>query len=184
MGLLVLVGLLFLVVVIGVVAHRGASNQPARLQSTQRRPPVQFKAPVPRTQPVSDLSALLPAQFVVLDVETTGLSPERDEIIEIGAIRATLNATTHSTFQTLVKPTREISKRVMRMTGITQEMVDADGIPIREALLSLMEFVGDLPLVTFNAEFDISFLCNAASRERIAFGNRYTCALQRARKAW
>ncbi len=62
-------------------------------------------------------------------------------------------------------------------------MVDIEGVGIREALVGLMEFVGDLPIVTFNAEFDIGFLCNAAAREGIAFKNRYACALKRARRA-
>jgi DNA polymerase-3 subunit epsilon len=132
----------------------------------------------------TDLSSLLPAEFIVLDLETTGLSPYTDEIIEIGAIRANLNSDTHATFQYLVKPTRKIPRRITEITGITQAMVDSEGVPIREALTEFAAFIGDLPVVTFNAQFDIGFLCRAASKEGIPFNNRYTCALKRARRAW
>ena len=127
---------------------------------------------------------MLPNEFVVLDLETTGLSPLTDEIIEIGAVRAKLDSENHATFQTFVKPSRKIPRRITEITGITQEMVDQDGIPISEALTQFVKFIGDLPLVTFNAEFDIGFLCNAAKREKISINNRYTCALKRARRAW
>jgi DNA polymerase III epsilon subunit family exonuclease len=131
-----------------------------------------------------DLSTLLPRYFVVLDFETTGLRPERDEIIEFGAIRVTLDAETQATFQTLVKPVRKIPAKITEITGITQEMVDRDGLPLEDALRQFMEFIGDLPLVTFNAEFDIGFLHNAARKNDVQIANRYTCALKRARRAW
>jgi DNA polymerase III epsilon subunit-like protein len=48
--------------------------------------------------------SILPERFVVFDLETTGLHPDRHEIIEIGAIRVDRDADKHQTFQTLVKP--------------------------------------------------------------------------------
>lgn len=132
----------------------------------------------------ADLSSLLPRQFVVLDLETTGLSPERDEIIEFGAIRVTLDAENHDTFQVLVKPLRKVPALITEITGITQRMVDREGLPLEEALHQFVEFIGDLPLVTFNADFDMGFLHSAARRHGVAIPNRYTCALKRARRAW
>jgi DNA polymerase III epsilon subunit-like protein len=67
---------------------------------------------------------LLPPRFVVLDLETTGLDPERNEIIEIGAIRVNRDSDVHDTFRALVKPTRRIPKRITQINGISQEMVD------------------------------------------------------------
>jgi len=62
---------------------------------------------------------LLPEEFVVLDLETTGLDPIEDEIIEFGAIRVNIRSDTHDTFQELVKPERRIPRNIAQITGIT-----------------------------------------------------------------
>ncbi|HVC48135.1 MAG TPA: 3'-5' exonuclease [Terracidiphilus sp.] len=127
---------------------------------------------------------LLPESFVVVDLETTGLNPAADEIIEIGAIKAVLNSTNHLAFQMLVKPNGQVPKSISKMTGITQTMVDTEGVPISEALTQFLEFVGGLPLVTYNAEFDMGFLWAAAKGCGLTINNRYACALKMARRAW
>ncbi|HZL50019.1 MAG TPA: exonuclease domain-containing protein [Terracidiphilus sp.] len=78
----------------------------------------------------ADGSAFLPDEFVVFDLETTGLSAATNEIIEFGAIRVARNAESHLTFQSLVKPSREVSAEITRLTGISQEMLNAQGRPI------------------------------------------------------
>lgn len=135
-------------------------------------------------KPEVNIFTLLPEKFIVLDLETTGLNPYKDEIIEFGAIRVSLDSDTHPGFQTLVKPQGIVSKKITEITGITQEMLDRDGIALTDALSQFVEFIGDLPLVTYNAEFDMGFLHNACQRNNIAIRNRYTCALKRARRAW
>jgi len=132
----------------------------------------------------SALSSRLPEKFVVLDLETTGLSPALDEIIEIGAIRVTISAETQTAFQTLVIPQREIPAEITSLTGITQRMVHRDGRPAAQALEKFAEFIGDLPLVIFNAPFDMGFLWKAGEKHGIAIRNRYACALQLSRRAW
>jgi DNA polymerase III epsilon subunit family exonuclease len=129
-------------------------------------------------------SPFLPEHFVVLDLETTGLSPEADEIIEIGAIRINRDQTNHASFSTLVKPEKRIPKGITEITGITQGMINENGISLAEALSGFTEFIGDLPLVTFNADFDMGFLWNAAKRQGLAIENRHACALRLARRAW
>jgi DNA polymerase III epsilon subunit family exonuclease len=131
-----------------------------------------------------ELSALLPQHFIVLDLETTGLNPYRDEIIEFGAIRVNLASDNHTSFRTLVKPNRKVPRKITEITGITQEMVDSEGLELRDALNQFIEFIGDLPLVTYNADFDMGFLYSAAKKHEFVIGNRYTCALKRARRAW
>ena len=126
----------------------------------------------------------LPEHFVFLDLETTGLSPELDEIIEIGAIRFSLDQTEHATFSTLIKPQQRVPKRITEITGITQGMVNEHGVPLAEALSLFTNFIGDLPLVTFNADFDMAFLLNAAKLQSLVIENRYACALKLARRAW
>lgn len=128
--------------------------------------------------------SMLPRQFVVLDLETTGLDPARHEIIEIGAIRVSLDSKDQLAFGTLVKPEKKIPRRSTEINGITQAMVDTDGRSIQEALAELIEFIQDLPLVAFNADFDIKFLQAAARKHGYVFTNRYTCALKLARRAW
>jgi DNA polymerase III subunit epsilon len=126
----------------------------------------------------------IPERFVVLDLETTGLSARYNEIIEIGAILVEVGSMQHLAFQTLVRPSVPIPRNITALTGITQEMVDNDGIDISTALAQFVSFIGDLPLVAFNAPFDISFLEAAAAKCRLSIVNPHSCALALARRAW
>jgi DNA polymerase III epsilon subunit family exonuclease len=129
--------------------------------------------------------AHLPERFVVFDLETTGLDAAKHEITEIGAIRVNRDSTNHETFQALVKPNKKIPKKIVELTGITQEMLDVDGGAIDEALRGFAAFVGDLRLVSFNAEFDMAFLNAATAKCGLTpFNNPVSCALKMARRAW
>lgn len=131
-----------------------------------------------------DLS-MLPERFVVLDCETTGLQPERHEIIELAAIRVNRDSDDHETFSALVQPRGRISSKITSITGLDRKILEAEGLEIGIVLRQFREFVGDLPLVAFNAEFDMGFLhseCDRASLPR--FHNKWDCALKVARKAW
>lgn len=143
-------------------------------------------APAAPAHPTPALSAqaLLPQQFVIFDLETTGLSPHSHEIIEFGAIRFTVGQTEHDTFQRLSKPSRKLPRKIVELTGITQEEMDREGSDPELAFREFLEFIGDLPLVAFNAEFDMGFLNATAQRHGVTIANRYTCALKRARRAW
>ncbi|AQQ09863.1 DNA polymerase III PolC-type [Sedimentisphaera cyanobacteriorum] len=129
---------------------------------------------------------ILPERFVVFDLETTGLKPDTHEIIEIGAIRVNRDSGKHDTFQALVRPTKKIPKKITGITGITQDMVEKDGDFLETALPQFIEFVSDLPLVSFNAEFDMAFLNAAISKTQVGAlaNNRVSCALKMARRAW
>ncbi len=140
--------------------------------------------PEPEPEPSRTLGELLPPQFVVFDLETTGLHPASEEIIEIGAMKVTLDTSIQPAWHTLIKPRKKIPKAATRVNGITDAMVEADGIPLDEGLRQFLEFVGDLPLVSFNAAFDIAFLKAAAERCGMRLAHKYTCALKRARRAW
>jgi DNA polymerase III subunit epsilon len=129
--------------------------------------------------------AHLPEQFVVFDLETTGLNATKHEIIEIGAIRVNRDSTQHDTLQALIKPNKKVPNKIVELTGITQEMLDVDGGAIDEALRDFAAFVGDLRLVSFNAEFDMAFLNAATARCRmVPFNNPVSCALKMSRRAW
>ena len=144
------------------------------------RPPSLARAQRPSTSAL----APLPERFVVFDLETTGLDWSKHEIIEIGAIRVNRDSTNHDTFQALVRPTRKVPKKITELTGITQEMLEADGDPIAKTLREFLEFAGGLPLVSFNAEFDMSFLAKAAQQAGVVVSNEVSCALIMARRAW
>jgi len=128
--------------------------------------------------------AHIPERFVVFDLETTGLDPEKHEIIEFGAIRVNRDSINHETFQTLVKPSKKVPKKITELTGINQDMLDLEGEPIEVALRKFLDFSGGLRLVAFNADFDMAFLQNAAVKYSITIDNPVSCALKMSRRAW
>lgn len=129
--------------------------------------------------------SMLPEQFVVFDLETTGLDADRHEIIEIGAIKVNRDSDEHQTFTVLVMPKGRISSRITELTGIDRKMIKSGGTDIDTALSEFRLFVGDVPLVAYNVRFDRAFLQAACVRaNQPEFGNRFHCALKLARKAW
>lgn len=94
--------------------------------------------------------------YVALDLETTGLNPYEDEIIEIGAARFE-NGEVVDTFGTLINPGRSIPERITAITGIrTDDVVDAPSL--RDQLPALRRFVGSYPVIGHRVDFDLSFL--------------------------
>lgn len=93
---------------------------------------------------------------VVVDTETTGLSFNHDELIQIAAARLNQGAITER-FSTFVNPGKDIPDEIVHLTGITQEDVDNAPGP-DEALAALVDFVGpDAIMVAHNVEFDKTF---------------------------
>jgi|CXWL01.1.fsa_nt_gi DNA polymerase III epsilon subunit family exonuclease len=131
----------------------------------------------------TDLS-ILPDQFIVFDLETTGLNAGTHEIIEIGAIKVNKNSNHHDSFQYLIKPKKKIPKRATEINGITQEMVDLDGRDSGEVIKEFIDFIGDHRLVAYNSDFDMGFLKIAAAEHGYKITNKSSCALKMARRAW
>ncbi|MFZ5818073.1 MAG: PolC-type DNA polymerase III [Bacillota bacterium] len=96
------------------------------------------------------------AEFVVLDIETTGFSPIGDDIIEVGAVRYR-NGEISDSFQRFIRPSKPIPEEVQKLTNITPEMV-ADAPGPEEALREFFDFIGEAIIVAHNAQFDYSFL--------------------------
>lgn len=104
-----------------------------------------------------------PKDYVVFDLETTGLSPERDQIIEISAIRVQ-DCKAAAEFATLVNPGRPIPPEASRINGITDEMVHTAPV-LREALEAFWDFAGEDILVGHNIHnFDMKFLSAGTRR--------------------
>ena len=100
--------------------------------------------------------------YIVLDLETTGLSPQQDRILEIGALKVEEDRITDR-YQTLINPDLQIPYAVQRLTGITQAMAEQGEKP-EKGIGDFLDFCGDLPLLGHNILFDYSFVrCEAAA---------------------
>lgn len=95
--------------------------------------------------------------YIVVDLETTGISITSDEIIEVGAILVK-NGQIHTRYSALVHSNKSIPTSVQSLTGITNKMLDDEGRALSEVLLEFLDLVGDLPIVSHNINFDYGFL--------------------------
>lgn len=102
-------------------------------------------------------------EYTILDLETTGLDPEKDSIIEIAALRIR-SKKIESEFHALVLPVYRIPGEIEALTGITEEMLREQGWGLRNALSGLVEFIGSDKLLCWNSPFDIAFLQNSCVR--------------------
>lgn len=106
--------------------------------------------------------------LVVLDVETSGLSPQRDEIIELAAARVEGNEIAER-YDRLIRlaPGRRLNRKITELTGISQEDLEREGISKASACLDLQGLLshGKTLLAAYNAQFDLAFLFNFLLRD-------------------
>ena len=105
---------------------------------------------------VNEKGQSLNGTYVVFDLETTGFSPIKDKIIEIGAVKVE-NGVITDKFSTFVNPKVPIPFEITNLTSITDDMV-MEAPDIETILPQFLEFVGDAVLVAHNASFDVSFI--------------------------
>lgn len=118
--------------------------------------------------------------YVCIDLETTGLNPKKDKIIEIGGVKV-VEGKVVDTFSTFVNPGRQLEKRIVELTGILDD--DLEQAPYIEEVFPRLEmFLGDLPLVGHSLIFDYSFLKKAAVDYNRMFEKRGIDTLKIARK--
>ncbi len=118
-------------------------------------------------------------EFVIFDIETTGLSVQNSKITEIGAVKLS-GGSVVGRFETYVDPGEHIPEEITNLTGITDQMVA--GAPSQgEAVKAFLEFAGDAVLVAHNANFDMGFIRVACERDGLKLENPYldTVALSR-----
>jgi DNA polymerase III subunit epsilon len=111
---------------------------------------------IPSHAATDGAATLLLDEFVALDVETTGLKPSRQRIIEIAIIRYREGQAVGS-YETLLHPDRAIPEFITKLTTITNEMVE-DAPRFRKVAQEVTEFIGDSLIVGHNVRFDIGFM--------------------------
>ncbi|MCP2195831.1 DNA polymerase-3 subunit epsilon [Williamsia deligens] len=125
--------------------------------------------------------SLFAETFVIVDLETTGGSPARDRITEIGAVKVR-GGEVLGEFATLVDPGCAIPPHIVRLTGITEAMIYR-APPIEEVLPAFLEFARDAVIVAHNARFDTGFLRAAAAAHGHTFApRRVLCTVKMARR--
>jgi len=124
------------------------------------------------THPYSESLDLRKATFVVFDLETTGLSVNYNEIIEIGAVKLESGLIV-DTFSSFVKPKRPIPTFISELTSINN-MTVKDAPSIEEIFPSFLEFIKGSVLVAQNADFDTGFLYDTATKLNLSIP-QYPC---------
>lgn len=120
--------------------------------------------------------------YIAFDLETTGLSPDTCQIIEIGAVKI-LGGKEVDSFQTLVNPGCHIPEEATAVNHITDEMVKAAPF-YSTAIPQFVDFIGDLPLVAHNASFDVRFLYAAFAALNIPKLISFSDSLRMARQCF
>lgn len=95
--------------------------------------------------------------FVAFDVETTGLSPISNALVELSGVKFNLKDDTTETFSTLINPLCEITPQLTSIHGISNEMV-ADSPTYHTAVPAFLEWAGDSVFIAHNASFDVEFI--------------------------
>lgn len=118
--------------------------------------------------------------YIAIDLETTGLNPSSDKILEIGAARI-VEGRVAETYGTFINVGIPIPYFITNLTGIDDEMASG-GKQIEEAMLELLDFCGEDVLLGHNILFDYSFLKQAAVNNRLKFERQGIDTLKIARK--
>ncbi len=123
-------------------------------------------------------SITLPLQdFTVVDLETTGLDPRYDEIIEVAALKCRSGEVVDS-FNLLVKPKEPVSGFITDLTGITNEMLSSAD-PVEKVLPQYLAFIGSDVVLAHNANFDINFIYDTCAAMGLSpFENDYIDTLR------
>lgn len=105
--------------------------------------------------------------YVVIDLETTGLDPKRDKIIEVGMIKVVNNEIVGQ-YETFVNPRRKLKPEIIELTGIADS--DLEGAPDQEEIIhQVIRFCDEMPLIGHFIMFDYSFLKRLAVNLGISF---------------
>ncbi|HXH76478.1 MAG TPA: exonuclease domain-containing protein [Bacteriovoracaceae bacterium] len=116
---------------------------------------------------IASILALFPKGLVAVDLETTGLSPLVDKIIEIAAVKITAEGEL-STYHQLINPLIEIPDFTIQFHGLTNLHL-AEAPTIKKPIKEFWEFVGRHPVIAHNSTFDLGYLIKASHDFQIPF---------------
>jgi len=132
-----------------------------------------------RSYPIIQMIELIKnITFLAFDIETTGLTPVVDRVVEIGAVKFR-HREVLDTFQELIDPEMPISPGAFAVNGITDEMVRGKS-GIEQVLPRLIDFIGDATPMAHHAPFDVGFLSYDISRLKLSVPDKHvldTCAI-------
>ncbi|WP_406617157.1 PolC-type DNA polymerase III [Mycoplasmopsis adleri] len=111
------------------------------------------------------------ATYVSFDIETTGLSPKYHELIEFGSIEINENFKKINKNQFFIKPKTKLKEFTTDLTGITDKMLEKDGLDIKDALLKIYDILNNKIAIAHNAKFDYNFLKEQFRINNIPFPN-------------
>jgi len=114
---------------------------------------------------VTSAAPLTNMVFVAFDVETTGLNSKNERVVEIGAVKF-CGQTCIATTNWLINPGKTIPKGVIRVHGITDNMVKHEP-HARTILIKFKKFMGDAPLIAHNARFDVGFIAQECRKSNL-----------------
>ena len=132
-------------------------------------------------------------EFVVVDVETTGLDASRHQITQIAAKRYKNLREEESEMiwdceqfaaYCRLRPRSRIPMEIQSLTGITADLLRREGRPLEDVIGELHLFIGTSLVVAHNAEFDLRFLQAAAAQVGLKFTGNFLCTLKLSRDAW
>nr|WP_314277862.1 3'-5' exonuclease [uncultured Peptostreptococcus sp.] len=120
-------------------------------------------------------------EYVVVDLETTGLSPfNGDEIIEIGVTEIKGNEILRN-YSRLIKPIAFIPSHITEITKITNDMVE-DALTIEDVLPKFRNYIGDRTIIAHNAKFDVGFLNFYLDKMGLKPIEKYICTIEMLKK--
>lgn len=121
--------------------------------------------------------------IVVLDFETTGLSPDNgDRAIEIGAVKICQGKVIDS-FQELMNPGQRVNAFIESYTGISNDMLSSAS-PCEQVMVRFADFIGDDNLLAHNASFDKKFLDAEFTRINHRYAGEFACSLLTSRRVY
>lgn len=124
-----------------------------------------------------------PENYTLIDVETTGLSPYRNRITEMGALKVR-HGETIATFSELVKfpDSNKVPAFLTKLNGIDEEAIETKGMPVDQAIKKYREFIGSDVIVGYNVNFDLNFVYDLTDQYHLpVLSNDYVDVLRLAR---
>ena len=115
---------------------------------------------------------ILPNSYIAVDLETSGIDPESDEILELCAIKV-IDGSINDIFHTLIKPRKEVSQHILDISNIDSEELNS-AKDISEVFPELVDFIGDYVIISHNIYFSYNFINRGCTLANIpTFANSY-----------